>query len=896
MESSYDEPTGGPARRVHPITPTGRDTLEHCWENLLGPSQRVQTYDERGQGAAAAMRSAYRRTSLERPTTGGGLSSESSSSGGVSVPVSPWPIRLVGRLGRQSTRTWLTLGLVTSAVVFTFAQLQPHLLLADTTPTGGDMGAHVWGPAYLRDNLLPQGRLSGWAPDWYAGFPAYHFYMVVPSLFIVALDVLLPYGVAFKLISVSGLLTLPVAAWALGRLARMPFPTPPLLALGTLPFLFSPLFTIYGGNVASTLAGEFAFSISLSVALVFLGLVLRGLDTGRRRVWAAVVLALCMLCHVIPAIFAVVGAAVALLLRAGKARLGRLVAAGIVGALLTSFWTVPFLLRRPYMNDMGWTKLTTYWENLFPGRLGIWLTQRFGGEGVTEVRDDVTLVALLALVGLVASVVYRRRLGIFLGVLAGVFGVLFVLAPQGRLWNARLLPFWYLCLYLLAAVAVAEVILSVASLVSRRLEEPSREVLWGAPALAALAVLISVGLPLRSLPFGQESPDGSYSWAGLTTSERSFVPGWVDWNYSGVEGKDAYPEYQALMSTMGGLGSSRGCGRAMWEYDSKLNRYGTTMALMLLPYWTDGCIDSMEGLYFESSMTTPFHFLNQSELSAAPSRPQRDLPYTDLDISEGVEHLQLLGVRYYMAFSDEAVAQAEAEPDLSPVAGSGPWKVYEVAGASLVEPLSAQPVVLPSAAAGGEEWLDPAVEWYGNADARDVFLAADGPSSWARVAEGETPGVEAVPAAAVSGVETTSDTISFTVDRPGTPVLVKSSYFPNWQAEGAEGPYRVTPNLMVVVPSATEVTLRYEDTPVDRVAQDLTMLGVIGLVLLGRGLSRPASPRRPDEDDAAEGRGDQAEAGQDQASLADRSGDPVRPRPDSPVPVSVGGEGPDSSP
>lgn len=94
-------------------------------------------------------------------------------------------------------------------------------------------------------------------------------------------------------------------------------------------------------------------------------------------------------------------------------------------------------------------------------------------------RDDVTLVALLALVGLVASVVYRRRLGIFLGVLAGVFGVLFVLAPQGRLWNARLLPFWYLCLYLLAAVAVAEVILSVASLVSRRLEEPSREVLWG---------------------------------------------------------------------------------------------------------------------------------------------------------------------------------------------------------------------------------------------------------------------------------------------------------------------------------------------------------------------------------------------------------------------------------
>ena len=57
------------------------------------------------------------------------------------------------------------------------------------SPSGGDMGAHVWGPAFLRDHLLTEGRLSGWTPDWYAGFPAYQFYMVVPSLLIVALDV-----------------------------------------------------------------------------------------------------------------------------------------------------------------------------------------------------------------------------------------------------------------------------------------------------------------------------------------------------------------------------------------------------------------------------------------------------------------------------------------------------------------------------------------------------------------------------------------------------------------------------------------------------------------------------------------------------------------------------------
>ena len=30
---------------------------------------------------------------------------------------------------------------------------------------------------------------------------------------------------------------------------------------------------------------------------------------------------------------------------------------------------------------------------------------------------------------------------------------------------------------------------------------------------------------------------------------------------------------------------------------------------MLLPFWTDGCIGSMEGLYFEASGSTPYHFL-----------------------------------------------------------------------------------------------------------------------------------------------------------------------------------------------------------------------------------------------------------------------------------------------
>jgi uncharacterized membrane protein len=81
--------------------------------------------------------------------------------------------------------------LVASSLVV-FIVMNPALIFSATTPTGGDTGAHVFGPAYLRDTLLPEGRILGWSNDWFAGFPAFYFYFPLPSLVIVALDVVLP--------------------------------------------------------------------------------------------------------------------------------------------------------------------------------------------------------------------------------------------------------------------------------------------------------------------------------------------------------------------------------------------------------------------------------------------------------------------------------------------------------------------------------------------------------------------------------------------------------------------------------------------------------------------------------------------------------------------------------
>ena len=229
------------------------------------------------------------------------------------------------------------------------------------------------------------------------------------------------------------------------------------------------------------------------------------------------------------------------------------------------------------------------------------------------------------------------------------------------------------------------------------------------------------------------------------------VTNWSNYNYEGYEGQASYPEYHSIIQTMESVSRRYGCGREMWEYSASENRFGTPEALMLLPYWTNGCIDSMEGLLFESSTTTPYHFLDQAELSASPSDPEVGLPYGPVDVTLGVQHLQLLGVKYFMAETPEVEQQADADPALQLVAKTGPvdlhyggivshttWDIYLVKDSPLVTPLANDPVVLSGVKPAASSWLQPSLAWYDDPTRWDVELAQSGPASWPRTSVDDT--------------------------------------------------------------------------------------------------------------------------------------------------------------
>ncbi|MFP3915109.1 MAG: hypothetical protein ACLFWM_09560 [Actinomycetota bacterium] len=766
----------------------------------------------------------------------------------------------------DTRRWWVPAFLVAGLALVVLAVLNPPLLVRATTPTGGDMGAHVLGPAYLRDVLIPQGRVMGWSQSWFAGFPAFYFYFPLPSLVIVFLDLFLPYGVAFKIVTVLGLVGTPPAAYYLARSLNLGRILAVVAAASGVIFVFLESYTIYGANVASTLAGEFSFSWSFAFSLVYLGLLIRGVRDDRRHlVWAAVFLALTALCHIITTIVIVFASVPVLFWRRG----GRTLLVWLGGLALAGFWAIPLLARIGYTSDMAWTPLSDL-EELLPAELWLLLPLAIVG-AILMARRTPRVIPVAAFTLL--PVIYFPLPNLLNSTFPDIFT-----EQRWKLWNGRLLPYWYFGVAFLGAIAVG----FAARWIIRQL--PQTASMWWSRGLLALAGGLAVGLSVTNPDAPGWLPvllgavtlallglsllmEGRVRTRSLVTTATvgllglgavagvSFIDGWAKWNYEGYEAKEPWPEYEALMQTISPLPD----GRVLWEPDSGdegLNKYGTPMSPMLIPYWTEWGHPSVEGLYFESSLTTPFHFIMAGEMAVNPSNPVPGLQYhnmcsgpeddLDCDARRGVDHMGLYGVRYYVSYNAEAAAAASDDPRLEQVAESPPFTIFDRGEPALVEAATHQPAVyeapdggiadkvlgLVGAGSEGPTFNDVAFDWYDDLSLMDRWVVADGPQEWPRIddlADLPAERLQGVADDAVSDVEIEDHRVSFTTEAIGVPHLVKVSYFPNWVAEGAEGPYHAAPSLMVVIPTEGEVVLEFRHKAAEWMGMILTIGSLLAL-------------------------------------------------------------------
>jgi hypothetical protein len=303
-----------------------------------------------------------------------------------------------------------------------------ELILTTTIPASYDLTGHILPIAELKQRLLPQGRVHGWSADWFAGFPLYYFYFPLPALTAAVLSFVLSLEAAVKVTSVLGMFAFPFGLYVLFRALVLPRGQAAIAAAVSSTFLLMQSFWFLGGNIASTVAGEFAYSMSLTLSLFYLATLLRSSPRPTSFVLPALLLAGVALSHLVTTI-AIVGVSAVLLRDAGKRR--TVLLSWVAAFLLSAFWTVPFVLRHGEMATV-YAHATRSFQEVMP--LEMWP------------------VLTGALAGAVVAWHYRpARLLLYIS----ASGVLFYFIAGGLVYPGRFLPFWYLGAHMLAGFAVA---------------------------------------------------------------------------------------------------------------------------------------------------------------------------------------------------------------------------------------------------------------------------------------------------------------------------------------------------------------------------------------------------------------------------------------------------------
>ena len=692
-------------------------------------------------------------------------------------------LAIAGSHRRRRLGTVLTL----TAVTWSLAAIFPwEAIRTPTIATGGDMASHYHTFDYLLTHLLPHGRISGWDMGNYAGFPLLQFYFPLPFLVMAALKLVMAPAIAFKLVTVAGIFLLPVCALLMMRDLDLPSPAPALAAAMSVLFLLHTGNSMWGGNLLSTLAGEFSYTIGMALSLLLTAGLFRGARDNSRLGTNAVLVFLTGFAHGYPLLFA--EAASLYLIIAAPRPLERafyLFKVYALGFLLLAFWLVPLLFFAPYTTPYHTIWTISSWHQLVPPLL---------------LPPAVAAVASLPLLCLRRLRPDRPAL-LYLWWQGGIAAVLYFIGPAIGLVDIRFFPFAQLMACLIPAAVLG-------ALVRARPRRFLPETMVIALCLAAAA------------------------------THSGTAAAWARWNYQGFQGKKAWPLFTQINAALrGGVNDPR----VAYENTTLHNDFGTPRAFESLPLFAGR--STLEGLYMQASPSAPFVFYLQSLISKDSSRPFPQYHYDRMDFARARPRLALFNVNELIVRTGEAKAAIAKAGGYHKKSTHGPYEIWESAdaGDSYVWPVRYQPVVYT-----GGAYKEAAFKWFCRDDALDlpVILPTAGrrpPRQFATVTDLTGP-LPKIPIAGDCRADATltDHQIDITTNCR-RPLMVSVSYHPNWRARGAEL-FQAAPALMLIIPHQDHVRLTYGPGKMDAFG---ALLSLAGLVILGLRLV-PAGRRAMD--------------------------------------------------
>lgn len=682
---------------------------------------------------------------------------------------------------------------------FLFSYFKPSLLFSNTTISAGDTVGHYYGTYYMNKYLIPHGKIISWSQDWFLGYPAFQFYFPLTFFISGLLGYFIALPVSFKIITVLGTFLLPICTFFSFKLMGFKFPVPAIAASMILILLFleriSPdqIYSMWGGNIPSTLAGEFSYSLSLSLAVLFLGFLYKGIEENKYWIVSGILFCLVMLSHAIVAIF--FGIISIFFLFSGNFRKNFyfLFKTFLLSFLLMGFWFIPMALKTQYTVPHVWG---------FPGNT----------EELIDmiIPEPLMIFYLFALVGfLVALWKKEKRCLLFISAAFMAFTI-FILSPTLNQMNIPGLKHFQLIKFL--PIMYLFILFTIPTIFSK-INKIRGE--WLIPLIVLFLVIYWV------------------------KNNVTYIPGWIKWNYEGYEAKPLWPDYEKANDFL----SEHKIGRVAFEYDpDKYNSgLGSSRATETIPIFSGRPIT--EGTHFQSAFSGPYIYNAHCEYSNGCSClfGQISGGCPSFNIELGTKHLELFNVKHFFVSSDKVKNLLKDMPEYERIYGPGTFEVWELKtheGKYVVLP-EYEPVLVET-----DDWRGLSYEWFRNEDLIDVPVVfvknmkevSDNDLKKFRTILNKPENLNELPKIKIESNCTIQEDIkteeinirTSCIDRP---LWIKISYFPNWKVEGADKIYLVSPSFMMIFPSRENVRIYYGTTISDSIGLICSIIGILIIII-----------------------------------------------------------------
>lgn len=671
------------------------------------------------------------------------------------------------------------------AAVLVALTLGIGFLNSSNWPTGGDAASHLLYVWLYAEDLLFSGYITPWVPEVFGGLPFLSYYFPLPFIVMALLSKVIGVASAFKWGSFLAAMLLPGAVFAGSRYwLRLSWLAALFAALGALSFVLHEQNSIWGGNLLSTLAGEFSYSYGILFTVLSMMAWVRAVSLGRGWVLAALLEAASGFSHGFPLL--VLGFSTAFLLLDNnnfRRTFGLLLRGHLLAFCLLGGWLWPMMEMHSITipNDASFP--LSNWRDLLPASL--WPSLAGGLAGLT--------LLVLPVVRRGWNADQGRAVRYFISG-AGLAAAGFIAGDQLGLADIRFFPLTWL----LGAIACGWLLgQALASLLAAPKGQDGKTFAVARMLFAAAASL------------------GLLGWLG---SNIHAAPDWALWNHAGLEAK---PQWHNLSKTFPAMRGDLWSTRLLFEHDPDNNDLGSTRTLEALSMFLNHR-PVLEGLYMESAILGPAIYLLQSEVSQRPSSPMVRFPSASLDPQFAAQHMNSLHSDTLLLRSSAAQAAIEASGLFTKTAGAPPFAVYQLKkfDSHLAQVVTQSIRILPT-----KDWMQDSFAWFRTRSRFEAYQPVYSDSKLEYAAPSANPPV-------VRETKLSRHEFVFETEAVGQPHLIKIAYHPRWHLVSKGSLSIAAPGFMLVVPQEKEIRLVYGRTLVGKLGFAATMGAFFYLLFL----------------------------------------------------------------